>query len=97
MAMPIQTTNEEWDAFFAEMHPRLLEWLKVNGISVDSIETYDSVVGVKTLPARYDLGGVRKTVLVPLTAIARELGNPDFATTELDFATAEDVISEWNK
>lgn len=90
MATPFQTSKAEWDAFFAEMQPRYLEWLKANGTSVDNIETYDSVVGVKTLPARYDLGGVRKTVLVPFTAIAREVGTPEFATPD-------EIIAEWKK
>lgn len=90
MSTPFQTSKAEWDAFFAEMQPRLLEWLKSNGTSVDKIETYESTVGVKSLPARYELGGVRKTVLVPLAALTREIGIPEIATTG-------EIISEWNK
>lgn len=63
------TKKEEWDAIAAEFYPYFINWIKAHATSVDEIETYNSLIGVKSLPARLDLGGVRKNVLVPLSAI----------------------------
>lgn len=86
MVNVFQTDKEEWDAFFAEMYPRWLAWLKANGTSVDAIEEYDSTEGVRCLPARYDRGGVRKTVLVPVSTLSK---NADQAATEAKKATED--------
>lgn len=63
------TKKEEWDAIAAQFYPYFLKWLERSGTSVDEIEEYNSIEGVRSLPARLDLGGVRKNVLVPLRVL----------------------------
>lgn len=88
----LQTTKAEWNAFFEEMAPRWLRWLKDNGTSVDSIEVYspadyaEFAKRVRSLPARYDWEGVRKTVLVPVEILSRDAYN---AKQEADKAAEE--------
>lgn len=58
--------SQEFKSYF-------LEYLRSTGTAVDDIETYESLDGVKSLPARYDLGGVKKTVLVPLDLLTLDV------------------------
>lgn len=71
MSNPSITKKEEWDAMAQEFYAYFLNWLKANGTSVDEIEEYNSLVGVKSLPARLDLGGVRKNVLIPIKILTK--------------------------
>lgn len=86
------TKKEEWDAIAAEFHPYFLEYLKKKGTSVDSIEEYRSLEGVRCLPARLELGGVRKTVLVPVSILCKDAldaaDNANRAAQGADEATA---------
>lgn len=81
---PIQTSREEWMSYFDQFYPYFLEYLKNKATKVDAIEVYNPDTGdakrdyeefaraIKSLPARYDLGGVKKTVLVPLDLLSRD-------------------------
>lgn len=69
MSSPSITRKEEWDAIAEEFYAYFLSWLRTKGTSVDDIEEYNSLVGVKSLPARLELAGVRKNVLVPIKTL----------------------------
>ena len=68
-----QTRQTEHEAFYAELMPGFLEYLGRSASDVDSIELATTLEGVNTLPARMDIGGVVKTVLVPLTLLTKEV------------------------
>lgn len=62
----IQTSQSELEALSALLAPVFLEYLRTHGTAVDRIELATSLDGLTSLPARYSLGGVEKTVLAPL-------------------------------
>ncbi len=68
-----ETRQRELEAFYATALPGFLEYLRSQGTSVDSIELATDLEGINSLPARLDIGGVQKTVLVPLTLLTREI------------------------
>ena len=68
-----QTRQTEHEAFYAELMPGFLEYLGRSASDVDSIELATTLEGVNSLPARLDIGGVTKTVLVPLTLLTKEV------------------------
>lgn len=69
----IQTKQRELEGFYAEARPGFLEYLQANGSDVDSIELATTLEGINSLPARMEMGGVVKTVLVPLTLLTKEV------------------------
>lgn len=71
--MALLTTQAEMEAFFAKCLPSFLDYLKTHSTSVDKIELVTSLDGVSSMPALYDLGGVQKTVRVPLTLLTAEV------------------------
>lgn len=88
-----ETRQRELEAFYASALPGFLEYLRSQGTSVDSIELATDLEGINSLPARLDIGGVQKTVLVPLTLLTREIDANISAcvaaTTAADAAASE--------
>ena len=80
MDAPYITSEAQWDAFLAEFYPRLLKKIQAEATTVDSVEVYapadydEFAKRVKSLPARFDFQGVKKTVLVPLEILSRDHG-----------------------
>lgn len=77
MSNPTITRKEEYEALAQAFAPYFLQYLRKSATAVDDIETFDPGDGelppyVKSLPARYDYGGVRKTVLVPVEVLGRD-------------------------
>lgn len=64
--MATQTTLQELEALCAILYPVFLDYLKSHSTAVDQIETATTLQGVSTFPVRYTLGGVTKTVLLPI-------------------------------
>ena len=68
-----QTNQRELDAFHAAALPSFLEYVRTHGTSVGDVELATTLEGITSLPARYLLGGVEKTVLVPLSLLTKEV------------------------
>ena len=68
-----QTNQRELEAFYAAALPGFLEYLRTHGTSVGSVEIATTLEGITSLPARYVLGGVEKTVLAPLSLLTKEV------------------------
>lgn len=104
MGNPSLTTREEYAAFAQIFAPYFLQYLRTNATAVDEIETFDPGEDdlppyVKSLPALYNYGGVRKTVLVPVEVLGRDArkaaeearesaANADRAAADADVAAA---------
>lgn len=69
----IQTPQMELEALCAQLAPVFLEYLRTHGTAVDRIEVAVSLDGITSLPARYSLGGVEKTVLAPLKLLTKDV------------------------
>ena len=69
----IQTNQRELEAFYAAALPGFLEYLRTHGTSVGDVEMATTLEGITSLPARYMLGGVEKTVLAPLSLLTKEV------------------------
>lgn len=69
----LQTNQRELDAFYAMALPGFLEYLRTHGTSVGDVELATTLEGITSLPARYVLGGVEKTVLAPLSLLTKEV------------------------
>ena len=69
----LQTNQRELDAFYAMALPGFLEYLRAHGTSVGDVELATTLEGITSLPARYVLGGVEKTVLAPLSLLTKEV------------------------
>ncbi|MCM1439274.1 MAG: hypothetical protein NC131_08770 [Roseburia sp.] len=69
----IQTSQSELEALSALLAPVFLEYLRIHGTAVDRIELATSLDGLTSLPARYSLGGVEKTVLAPLKLLTADV------------------------
>lgn len=64
MAEP--TRQSELEGFFASVLPQFFEYVRLHATAVNTIERVSSLDGIDALPAYMELGGVEKTVLVPL-------------------------------
>ena len=88
----IQTTQEELELLCARFFPVFQEYLRRRSIATGNIELAVSLDGVYSLPALYDLGGVQKTVRVPLALLTRDVDmvitNCTAATTAANTAAA---------
>lgn len=69
----MQTSQSELEALSALLAPVFLEYLRTHGTAVDRIELATSLDGLTSLPARYSLGGVEKTVLAPLKLLTADV------------------------
>lgn len=75
---PYQTQKEEWEEMAKNFYPYFCEYLRSKATPIDGIEVYaptdyeEFAQCVKSLPARYDRQGVRKTVLVPVEILSRD-------------------------
>lgn len=78
MSTPYQTTKTELDEFCRKLYPYFVDYIRQKATRVDSVEVYDPADydefrdRVKSLPARYEKGGVKKTVLVPVEILSRD-------------------------
>ena len=69
----VQTNQRELEAFYATALPGFLEYVRAHGTNVGAIEIATTLEGITSLPARYLLGGVEKTVLAPLSLLTKDV------------------------
>lgn len=79
------TTNEELEALCAALLPKFNEYLMRHSKNIFSCELATSLDGIKTMPALYDLDGVQKQVIAPLSLLTKDV---DIEIEELKNATA---------
>lgn len=63
------TTQEEMQAFIEAAMPAFLEYLRTHQTAIEQVELAQVSDGITSFPAIQTLGGVRKTVRVPLSLI----------------------------
>lgn len=87
------TTNEEFEALCAALLPKFNEYLMRHSKNIFSCELATSLDGIKTMPALYDLNGVQKQVIAPLSLLTKnvdvEIAAAKKATTEANTAAAK--------
>ena len=79
------TTNEEFEALCAALLPKFNEYLMRHSKNIFSCELATSLDGIKTMPALYDLDGVQKQVIAPLSLLTKDV---DIEIEESKNATA---------
>ena len=79
------TTNEEFEALCAALLPKFNEYLMRHSKNIFSCELATSLDGIKTMPALYDLDGVQKQVIAPLSLLTKDV---DIEIEETKKATA---------
>ena len=62
-------SNQEFEALCARLLPKFNEYLRLHSKNIFSCELATSLDGIKTMPALYDLNGVRKQVIAPLSLL----------------------------
>lgn len=67
------TTNEEFEALCAALLPKFNEYLMRHCKNIFSCELATSLEGIKTMPALYDLNGVQKQVIAPLSLLTKDV------------------------
>lgn len=67
------TTNEEFEALCAALLPKFNEYLMRHSKNIFSCELATSLDGIKTMPALYDLDGVQKQVIAPLSLLTKDV------------------------
>lgn len=67
------TTNEEFEALCAALLPKFNEYLMRHSKNIFSCELATSLEGIKTMPALYDLNGVQKQVIAPLSLLTKDV------------------------
>lgn len=67
------TTNEEFEALCAALLPKFNEYLMRHSKNIFSCELATSLEGIKTMPALYDLDGVQKQVIAPLSLLTKDV------------------------
>lgn len=77
MSNPTQTNKAEMDRQAQEFYAYMLEWMQANAAEAADIETVNSLSGITSILAVYDLGGVRKTVRLPLEIFLNGLSITD--------------------
>lgn len=87
------TTNEEFEALCAALLPKFNEYLMRHSKNIFSCELATSLEGIKTMPALYDLNGVQKQVIAPLSLLTKnvdaEIAASKKATKEATTAAAK--------
>lgn len=87
----LQSNQSELEGFYSKALPGFLEYIQKKTTSVGDVEIATTLDGVKSLPARQELGGVQKTVLVPLSLLS---GDGGVAITEAkEAATAANTAA----
>lgn len=67
-----QTTERERQAFYEQMAPGFFEYLRSHMSSIEQVELAVTREGIVSFPAIQELGGVQKTVRVPLSLLTIE-------------------------
>ena len=67
------TTNEEFETLCAALLPKFNEYLMRHSKNIFSCELATSLEGIKTMPALYDLNGVQKQVIAPLSLLTKDV------------------------
>ena len=78
-------SNQEFEALCARLLPKFNEYLRLHSKNIFSCELATSLDGIKSMPALYDLNGVRKQVIAPLSLLTK---NVDAEIAEAKKATA---------
>lgn len=78
-------SNQEFEALCARLLPKFNEYLRLHSKNIFSCELATSLDGIKTMPALYELNGVRKQVIAPLSLLTK---NVDAEIAEAKEATA---------
>lgn len=78
-------SNQEFEALCARLLPKFNEYLRLHSKNIFSCELATSLDGIKSMPALYDLNGVRKQVIAPLSLLTK---NVDAEIAESKKATA---------
>lgn len=78
------TTEEEKRAFYQDALPGFLEYLRSHMKAIEQVELAVTREGIVSFPATQILGGVQKTVRVPLSLLTAEF---DTAISEVEDAT----------
>ena len=78
-------SNQEFEALCARLLPKFNEYLRLHSKNIFSCELATSLDGIKTMPALYDLNGVRKQVIAPLSLLTKDV---DAEIAEAKKATA---------
>lgn len=66
-------SNQEFEALCARLLPKFNEYLRLHSKNIFSCELASSLDGIKTMPALYDLNGVRKQVIAPLSLLTKNV------------------------
>jgi len=96
------TTEEEKRAFYQDALPGFLEYLRSHMKAIEQVELAVTREGIVSFPATQILGGVQKTVRVPLslltaefdTAISEVEDATDYANAQGDYAKAKGDYAE---
>ena len=93
----LPTRQEEWQQFCVTFLPIWKEYLRTHQTTIEDVELAVVLTGITTMPVIQELGGVLKTVRVPLAlimanvddaeALAREMAA--YAKTQGDYAKAQ--------
>lgn len=78
-------SNQEFEALCARLLPKFNEYLRLHSKNIFSCELATSLDGIKSMPALYDLNGVRKQVIAPLSLLTKDV---DAEIAEAKKATA---------
>ena len=96
------TTEEEKRAFYQDALPGFLEYLRSHMKAIEQVELAVTREGIVSFPATQILGGVQKTVRVPIslltaefdTAISEVEDATDYANAQGDYAKAKGDYAE---
>lgn len=66
-------SNQEFEALCARLLPKFNEYLRLHSKNIFSCELATSLDGIKSMPALYDLNGVRKQVIAPLSLLTKNV------------------------
>ena len=93
----IPTTQEEMQAFYAMALPGFLEYLRSHQTAIEQVELASTRQGIVSFPATQSLGGVLKTVRVPLSMLTADIDAAEeearamslYAKNQGDYAKAQ--------
>lgn len=84
------TTQEELQAFYAQVMPGFMEYVRSHQSAIEQVEIATSKTGIFSFPATQSLGGVLKTVRVPLSLITADVdAEAAYAKAQGDYAKAQ--------
>ena len=88
-------SNQEFEALCARLLPKFNEYLRLHSKNIFSCELATSLDGIKTMPALYDLNGVRKQVIAPLSLLTKDV-DAEIAEAKKATATANTAAGKAN-